>query len=284
MSGETAFLDHLLTYVPALDDAAALFRRMGFSLSPVSHIEQMGISNHLVLMHPLGPGRANYIELMSPHDRSKLPPQMARTLSGEGGVRSMVIATNDLPAFQRRLVRADFSVTSPMRAQREWKIPGEPSVYPEFDVMMPVEAPLPFNACRYYNLELYKRADWLQHPNGARRVCSCYAIAEHPEALSVYAEIFDRDASRLPDGGWRFPAGDIELIVLPPLLAAERFGLSALPAAGPDYLGYEIKVASLDALRALLSAQEVPHTEDQGALYVHPQTGFGSLIVFSEDG
>jgi hypothetical protein len=283
MSTERVFLDHLLTYVPSLEDAAALFRRMGFTVSPVSHIESMGISNHLVLMQAKGPGRANYIELMSPHDRSKLPPQMMRPLSGDGGVRSMVIATDDLPAFQRRLVCADFPINVAMRARREWKIPGEPSVYPEFDVMLPVEAPLPFNACRYYNLELYRRADWLLHANGARRVSSCYAIGERPEELSAYARIFDRAAYRLPDGGWCFPAGDVDLIVLPPAIAAARFGLTTLPGPGPAYLGYEIRVGTLDVLRAQLQTEQVPHTAFGDRLVVQPHTAFGSLIVFSQD-
>jgi hypothetical protein len=282
MSGETAFLDHLLTYVPSLPEAAELFCRMGFTLSPVSHIESMGISNHLVLMQPGGPQRANYIELMTSHDRSKLPPAMARTLSGAGGVRSMVIATNDMPAFQHRLAQADFETTSAMRTRREWKIPGEPSVYPEFDVMLPVAAPLPFNACRYYNLELYLRPDWLQHANGARRVASCYAIAEHPEALEGYAKLFDREATRLADGGWRFPAGDIDLIVLSPRLVEERFGLS-LSDCGPAYLGYEIKVESIDAVRTRLKAQDVPYTAREDVLCIHPRTAFGNLIVFSQE-
>ncbi|HKU97457.1 MAG TPA: VOC family protein, partial [Vineibacter sp.] len=63
-------IDHLLTYVRDLDGAAALFRRMGFTLSPISRIETMGISNHLVLMHPGTPGAGNYIELMAAHDRA----------------------------------------------------------------------------------------------------------------------------------------------------------------------------------------------------------------------
>lgn len=55
MSKPIELIDHLLTYVHDLNAAASLFRRMGFTLSPVSNIEAMGISNHLVLMPRLGP-------------------------------------------------------------------------------------------------------------------------------------------------------------------------------------------------------------------------------------
>src|SRR5262245_51995349 len=93
-----AEIDHLLCHVRDLDAAASLFRRMGFTLSPVSRIETMGISNHLVLMRPRSPDSGNYIELMAAHDRAQLPPVMASTLAGEEGIKSMVLGTADAGA------------------------------------------------------------------------------------------------------------------------------------------------------------------------------------------
>ncbi|MGL1682655.1 VOC family protein, partial [Vibrio parahaemolyticus] len=48
MTRTIAEIDHLLTYVADPAEAAALFVRMGFTLSPVSRIEAMGITNYLV--------------------------------------------------------------------------------------------------------------------------------------------------------------------------------------------------------------------------------------------
>lgn len=282
--GKTAHLDHLLTYVPSLDAAALAFARMGFTLSPRSSIDSMGISNHLVLMNPMGPSRANFIELMSPHDSSRLGATMRDVLSGPAGIRSMVLATENIADLYHRMRALGLDACEPVHAKREWKIPGESSVFPEFEVVLPVEAPLRFNACRYLNVELYLRPDWRNHPNGALRVAHCFAVAEDPASLENYAVVFGRPARRCGDGVWIFPTGEIDLAVLPPDVAKQRFGLARLPEAGPAYLGYEIQVASLERLRSHLLANDVPFQSHPGALSVSPEMAFGNLLWFSEDG
>lgn len=282
MTSADVRLDHLLTYVPSLDAAATLFTRMGFTLSPRSAIDAMGISNHLILMNPLGPGRANYLELMSSHDRDKLAPTMQRVLSGAAGTRSMVLAADAIGKFHRRMGELGFVAPEPVHARREWKIPGEPSVFPEFEVILPVEAPLRFNACRYYNVELYLRAQWRIHANGAKRIATCFAIADDPASLASYATLFGQPAQRLAEGGWRFPTGEIDLQVLTPAGAQRRFNLDVLPGARPAYLGYEIEVASLDRLRAHLKANDIAFQSVNDGVSVSPEIAFGNLIWFTE--
>ncbi len=277
----TRYLDHLLTSVPALDQAAEVFARMGFRLTPISHLEPMGLANRLILMSPSGPGRANYIEIMAPYDRSRLAPAMASVLSGSPGTKSMVFASNDLEAFQQAAATAGFRITPPLHVRREWKIPGEPSVFPEFDVILPVEAALRFNACRYYDLNLYLRPDWLQHPNGAVRVSTCFVVSDRPESLLPYAQVFGRAAHSLAGGAWCFPGGEIDLVALPAQLAQRRFGL-APPPADPGFLGYEIKVASLPHLHRHLLEAQIPFRAVESAICVDPQTAFGNLILFTQ--
>lgn len=281
---EAVHLDHLLTYVPSLEVAATAFERMGFTVSPRSSIDSMGISNHLVLMNPLGPSRANFIELMSPHDVSRLGTTMRNVLSGPAGMRSMVLATENITDLYHRMRALGLDAREPVHARREWKIPGESSVFPEFEVVLPVEAPLRFNACRYLNVELYLRPDWRNHPNGALRVARCFAVAEDPASLGNYAVLFGLAAKRCSDGAWVFPTGEIDLVVLSPRAAKQRFGLERLPDVEPAYLGYEIQVASLERLRAHLIANDVPFQSHTGAISVSHEVAFGNLLWFSEDG
>ncbi len=282
MTSADVRLDHLLTYVPSLDAAAALFTRMGFTLSPRSSIDAMGISNHLVLMTPLGPGRANYLELMWPHNPDKLGSTMQRVLSGPAGMRSMVLAAEAIGKFHRRMGELGFIAPEPVHARREWKIPGEPSVFPEFEVILPVEAPLRFNACRYYNVELYLRPEWRVHANGAKRIRSCFAIADNPASLASYSVLFGQSGQEMSDGSWLFPTGEIDLQVLTPAAAQRRFNLDRLPDVRPAYLGYEIEVASLERLRAHLSASGVAFQSLADGLLVSPDVAFGNLIWFTE--
>lgn len=275
-------IDHLLTYVRDLDRAAAAFRRMGFTLSPLSRIDAMGISNHLVLMQQGLPGFANYIELMSAHDRQRLPPPMAKVLSGAEGIKSMVLGTEDAALAQQAMVRQGFAAAAPVHVKREWKIGPGDSVFPEFDVILPVEAPLAFNACRYFNVELYLRPEWREHANGARRVRTVFAIADDADAVAQrYAALFEAPITRSVDGVCTTP-GRLGLEVMSRRAAERRFGLTLAAVPEAAYLGYLVDVVSLDGLRSCLSAGKVAHRDLDGTICIDPAHGFGNLIVFGE--
>lgn len=276
-------IDHLLTYVKNLEAAADLFRRMGFTLSPISRIETMGIANHLVLMQPVTPGCANFIELMSPQDRARLPAAMAETLSGAEGIKSMVLAAGDADAAQRAIRAQGFDAAPPVHVKREWVIaPGE-SVFPEFDVVLPVEAPLVFNCCQYHNVALYLRPEWLSHRNGARGMRAVMALASDPAAVAKqYGGLFAGE----PDGSggnWKTSPGGVALNLLSPAAASQKFGLD-LPAAprAAAYLGYVVEVASLDVLSTCLKDGDVPHRTQGDMICVDPDHGLGNLIVFTD--
>lgn len=279
----TARIDHLLTYVPDLEVAGALFERMGFHLTPVSHIESMGIANRMILMRPKSAGQANFIELMSPYDRTKLPAVMQTVLSGDAGIRSMVLVAEEIEAFHRLMLAQGFSSAPPAHAKREWKIPGEDPVFPEFDVIFPVDMALRFNACKYYNLHLYLREDWTRHPNSAVRLTKVMAVAGNPAEFEVFSRLFGHDGRDGEDGARLYPSGDITLEIVRPETVRKRFG-AALEPAGTRYLGYEIDVASLDKLRASLKGGGISFHEHAGKVCVGPEVGLGSLIVFSEGG
>ncbi|WP_395713624.1 VOC family protein [Reyranella sp.] len=275
-------IDHLLTYVRDLDAAAATFRRMGFTLSPLSRIEAMGISNHLVLMRQGIPGFANYIELMSAHDRARLPPPMAKVLSGPEGIKSMVLGTEDAVAAQQAMLKHGFAAAPPVHVKREWKIAPEQSVFPEFDVLMPVAAPLAFNACRYFNVDLYLRPEWRVHANGAQRMTTVFAVADEPAAVARrYGDLFDASTRQSGEAVCTTP-GQVDLAVMSSETAKRRFGLTVATAAGAGYLGYLVEVVSLDVLRSCLSDGKVPCRDLGGTICVDPADGFGNLIVFRE--
>jgi hypothetical protein len=276
-------IDHLLTYVRDLEAAASAFRRMGFTLSPISRIEPMGISNHLVLMQPRTPGFANYIELMAAHDRTLLPPPMAKVLSGAEGIKSMVLGTEDAIAAQLAMLAEGFAAAPPVHVKREWKIAPSESVFPEFDVLLPVEAPLAFNACRYFNVDLYLRPEWQEHANGARHVLAVLAVAAQAEAvIRRYAALFGVQAAEA-DGVWRVTPGHLVLEIMSPTVVRRRFGL-AVEALREDatYLGYLVQVASLAGLRACLARGAVAHRDTGNTICVDPVDGLGNLIAFTE--
>ncbi len=258
MKNGIAEIDHLLTYVADLDVASAAYERLGFRLTPRSEIGAMGIANRLALLSPLTAGTGNYIELMSAADRTRLPPPMATTLSGTEGVKSMVMATPDAHKAQAELVANGYGFAPPVHVKREWVIPGEGSVWPEFDVMLPIAAPLPFNLCRYFNLDLYLRQDWRTHPNGARHLIATFAVAPDAHATARYYEaLFGQAATLGADGAWIVRAAAVELSIYDPLSFASCFGVAPPAADTPRYAGYRIATADGDALRTLLARNKV---------------------------
>jgi len=276
-------IDHLLTYVRDLDAAASRFHRMGFTLSPISHIEAMGISNHLVLMRPAGPGHANYIELMTASDRSRLPPAMARTLSGNEGIKSMVLAARDAAAAQQAMQGLGFEAAPPVHVKREWVIGPGQSVFPEFDVILPFPAALTFNCCQYHNVDLYLRPDWLEHPNGALGIRSVLAVAADPASIvDKFAALF-KALVDTGDGTASTRAGGVNLAIFTPAAARKKFGIeTAAPQVDAAYLGYQIDVRALDVLTSFLRKGDVPYRADADAVYVDPVSGLGNLMVFTE--
>lgn len=273
-------IDHLLTYVRDGAAAEAFFHGLGFTLSPISHIAPMGIVNRLILFSDTIPGSANFIELMSVTDASKLPAAMAPLLSGADGVKSMVLSTTDVVRCHRHLTSLGYPFEAPISVEREWALGDGTSVHPKFDVLLPVSAGLTFNACQYYNSELYKCASWTTHPNGVTGVVSVLAVADDPERIArAFAKVFDA-AVEMQAGTWRAAPGKVTLDVSTPAAYRTDFGF-APPVPGPSgaaYVGYRLKAPSLDGVRRHAAASGTRIHDTGVRLIIDAATAPGVVI------
>jgi catechol 2,3-dioxygenase-like lactoylglutathione lyase family enzyme len=189
-------IDHLLTFVRDLDEAARFYDRLGFTLTPESRIDAMGIVNRLILFPEASDGAANFIELMSVFDAARLPPPMATLLSGDEGIKSMVLSLGDVEKARAHFVALGCPFGPPIHVRREWRLSATESVWPEFDVLLPVDDVVTFNGCRYYNLDLYRLPAWTAHRNGARAFDRIYCAAADPQtAASRLANILGTTAA-----------------------------------------------------------------------------------------
>jgi len=189
-------IDHLLTFVHDLDEAARFYDRLGFTLTPESRIEAMGIVNRLILFADASDGAANFIELMSVFDAERLPPAMAALLSGEEGIKSMVLSFGNVEKARAHFVALGCPFGPPAHVRREWQLSATESVWPEFDVLLPVDDVITFNGCRYYNVELYRQPAWTSHRNGASAFDRIDCAAADPQAAaSRLADILGAEAN-----------------------------------------------------------------------------------------
>src|SRR5271170_4826482 len=195
-------------------------------------------------------------------DRERVPYTMAQLLSGSEGIRSMVLSGPDARTSHAQLKRDGFEFSPPLDLEREWRLPSGEILRPAFLVTLPTQSPLRFNFCQYRNLECYLRAEWLTHENGAQHLSGVLAIAEYPEvAVRPFETVFGAAALR-SDGICSVGPGQVQLRV------GDRAALRVLipdewlsETHGTRYLGFEVKVASLVALRALLVHRGVSFIE-----------------------
>jgi hypothetical protein len=269
-------IDHLLTYVSSIDDAAETYRRLGFTLTPLSDISPMGIANRLITFRPRTPGSASFIELMAVTDPAKLPPPMRRLLSGDEGGKSMVLATTDAGSTHRMLAGLGHPFAPPVHVKREWKISDSTSVFPEFDVLLPTDRELPFNACQYRDAGVYVRDEWLTHANTAIYLDALSAsISAGSTCENDFAAVLRSPRERLSDGCVAVTAGRtrIELETVAPQ--------SAMPTKS-RYTGVRVLVKSLADCGRHLERNHVPHCISDADIVVAPAACHGVQVQFRQ--
>lgn len=272
-------IDHLLTYVGDGAAAAETFRRLGFTLSPVSRIESMGITNQMVLFEDAVPGAANFIELMSVADPARLPPPMASLLGGKERIKSMVISTGDAFRCHAHLAAQGLPFAAPVHVRREWRLDDGTSVHPEFDVILPVDAGLTFNACRYYNIEHYRRPDWTSHPNTVTALDAVLAVAPDPAALAArFARILQCPVRR-HDDCHVVEAGRVTLDICAPEALSARYGQDPLGTpAEPRYVGYRLRARDPAVLAEFARRAGIPVSPGRAGFTLPAAAMFGNLV------
>lgn len=275
-------IDHLL----ASGDpqvGGAQYERLGFTVTPISVIGNLGVANRLILMKPLTPGTANFFECMGVVDAERAAKNpMGALLAGEPGVRSMVLSGPDAVASFEALARDGFPFIRPLEIEREWRLPDGEVLKPAFRVTLPIGEPLRFNFCEYRTLHYYLRENWLTHENGALHFTKTFALCADPAAVAHYYERVFSTQSRRPDGLYALGPGTCELHVGDASTLRALFPEQWLPtnAGAGRYLGFEVRVRSLPAVKILLASRGVEFVEQAGALVVAAREACGNLLRF----
>jgi hypothetical protein len=190
-------IDHLMLGVADPDAAAADFIRLGFTVTPLSAMPQIGLANRCVLLTPAQNGAANYLELLG-HDPERASPFMRALLGGDEGIKSLVLAADDMDAAVARLAACGAPPGDPLHIKRRWILPDGEALDLAFTVATPaLDAPPVYcNLCQHHTLHHYLRPEWRQHENGASSLVAVQVEADDPDgAIEWYARLFDRPRS-----------------------------------------------------------------------------------------
>jgi hypothetical protein len=276
-------IDHAVSVVADAMQAGNRMASIGFTVTPLSVMSNVGVANRLVLLRPQSPGVANFIELMSVLDERRLPAPLTPYVSGRLGFRWMVLSGPDVAASFEQLSRGGYPFGRPVPVERDWTLPSGEVLHLAFNVMMPIDAPIPFNFCEYRTPQHYVRPEFLEHPNGAETLTGILCQSECPdECLTYFEALFD--CERRPLGGdlYAVAPNRVEVIVGAPSTWEHVSGraLSIPPGSPHTVIGCRIRVHDLSETQRYFQTNGLAASRSEVGLVVDSPLGDGTFLVF----
>ena len=248
-------LDHAVISVrDRMDEAATLFRRMGFALTDRGH-HSSGSCNHLMVFE------RDYLELIGfPPAGQTIRPDL---LQAPIGLDGLVLKATDPHAIHHALVARGLPAAEPQALARRITLPGS-TVEQEARF---TTVRLPRGAlqggrvyyCRHETPELVWHPSFQSHDNSAIGISSfTIAVPDPASEITRYEKILDTGAGIAADNTARITLGHAELeLVTPPAL---RTALGTLACDANDHEGHarEAYMAMLTIkVRSLATATDV---------------------------
>jgi Glyoxalase-like domain len=247
-------IDHLLTKVQSAVSSGQWFEARGFTVTPLSSINTMGIENRLVLFNSGVAGTANFIELMGVQSGAQVQKSMQQLLSGPNGSRSIVLVSHDAYDCADHLRRMRFSPGEVHNVKRQWLLPNE-TLDLEFDVLLPIQADLTFNVCKYFTLEHYLRPSWTSHANGVSHLSAIFGVVEDAEKTALaYARILGGQLEKAEAGHYTISNFAVCLHVF----EANAYEGFTGKKTRKGIVGYELTSADLDLTVNYLHKERTP--------------------------
>lgn len=216
--------DHaVITVRERMDEAAAIYRRMGFTLTDRS-FHAAGSCNHLMVFEH------DYLELIGfPPAGQKIRPDL---LESPIGLDGLVFKAGDVDAIHRELVARGFPAGEPQPLSRKLTLPGS-SIEEEArftTVRFPRGAVQGGRLyyCRHETPHLVWHPPFQSHANGAIGIASfCIAVPDPAAEAAKYERILDVQAQIGADGSARIPMGHATLELMTPATLDTALGALA---------------------------------------------------------
>lgn len=271
-------LDHaVVNTATAMDEMAALYRRLGFALTPRGH-HTLGSINHLAVFGE------NYLELLGfPEAAATARPDL---MGHPRGLTGLAFRTPDAKGLHARLAAAGEVLTDWRDFSRPVEIEGreEQAAFRTFQLDPEDIDNGRIFFCEQKTPQLIWRAAFRGHPNGARDIVEFTLASDAPEALAArLAAVPGLGAPRpLAGGGVALRAGVAQLRLIPFAGLAAGFGPGSLPGA-PGRLrmaGLGFVCPDLGVTAACLEAGGVPFRRGPEAVVVAPEHAGGLWLRF----
>jgi catechol 2,3-dioxygenase-like lactoylglutathione lyase family enzyme len=278
-------LDHIVHAVADLDAAAALYRRLGFTVG-ARNKHPWGTHNHVVQL----PGF--FIELLTLAEPDKMGSDAFsqvfaaynRDFTARGsGLSMLVLESQDAAADEAAFRAAGIAASEVMRFEREGKKPDGSPVHVAFSLAFAEDKSAPdsrFFTCQQHYPENFWNPAFQKHANGVSAIAGVVIVASEPERHQAFMQNF-AGAAGVPAGtGFSIatPRGTID--VTTPAVFRQCFGVDAPEVSGGARLAaLRFTAASanlLDAVPELALAAGV----HAGARVIGAADALGAVLVF----
>jgi hypothetical protein len=269
-------LDHVVINVrDELDAAEALYRRLGFHLTPRGY-HTLGSMNHLAIFG------TDYLELIA------VPPGKTDRNDILGyplGLNALVFGAEDSDGLYARLREAGAPIQSPNDFSRPVAFDGG-SGDAAFRTtrLMPEAFPAGrLYFCEHKTRDLVWRDEWRRHPNGVVGVACTTTVSRDPGRFaSLMRQMFGDDLVRPIAGGFRLLLGLSSFDCVTPDEAAARYGDALPDAAGrDDYMAcLAFRVTALDDVADVLRRGDIAFARSAGCVRVAAADTMGAILEF----
>jgi hypothetical protein len=273
-------IDHAVVMVKDLDQAAANYKRLGFTVSPRgTHSAHMGSGNYTIMFDP------DYMELLgvlTPTEHNA-PARAYLETRGEG-IERVAFTAVDSAAGAEEIRSRGYPPVGPTDFERPVTMPNGTISAARFRTFEWPRAETPGGirifACQHKTRETVWIPELMRHANGAKRLKQVVIVSPEPDKDAAHlSKMIDRDVRNEADGAVAVPSGGdrADFVFLTKEQLGKRYpgvSLAGLPERGGAGL---VIAADLAAAEKALGATGV---HSAGGIVVPPAAGNGTLLAF----
>lgn len=274
-------IDHAVVAVKDLDAAAAVWKKLGFTLSPRgTHSAKMGSGNYTIMLDP------DYVELLGVIAETEHNAPMRDFIARRGeGIERIAFTAIDSAAGAEEIRARGYEPGGPTDFERPVTLPGGGESAAKFRVFhWPVkEAPggVRIFACQHKTRETVWIPELMVHANTAKRLKQVLIVTTEPETDAVHlAKMIDGVTHKENDGAVTVPSGGgrADFVFVTKDVLAKHFPGTSL-AGAPERGGVALVFIAGDLAAAEKAVGSAGAKTDVGVV-VPPANANGVLLAF----
>jgi len=276
-------IDHVFLLVEDLDQAAAAYRRLGFTLSPKGlHSAAKGTANYTIMFPE------DYMELLGIVTPTEANAARRAALARDGeGLQAVACRIADADAAKTALDALGIATETVGHFERPVPLPSGGTAPAAFATLPFAVRELPFGTvfmCQHKTRETVWLPELLSHPNGACGLAEILACTADPAGSAVkLARLYAFGAVAEIDGGCRVTTGPnsapITCLTADALAARyPGFDLSGLPAEG--FAGLAVYSGDLDLTATCLTGNGHAPVGTADGIALPPDLCAGAILEF----